>query len=773
MASATAWAQYTQNELDALVKRDLYSKTKTDDVVFGQQGPDNEPIFTSMMISGDNVWVAGDVLKTNTPQQSVDAGLAEKRTYVKMTSLYGADSNLAVAQAGVAALAGVSWQANNGANPSIAVKNWIDGSYGIAYTPLFLIVARTTTPAQDSSNLTSSNSANIANNSSCPFTFDCNTGVLTFLNTPAVSGAGAPFAYNLRTLTGTNPTRYTTYDLYVSGYTYKGPTVTNSTYSGGTGGGGASTQLVQNIGLNAYVNGATGSSSYLARNGGVLTYNLTLYGNSTVYDILMNYNTTPLSVSGAKTVLTTADMTSELVYNNSGAQGTAVYGNKQNVQTITHAGTITGLPNNLTPYNIPVTLTTTKAGGTGLGSTFTFNVPIKVSQPDNMGNADITVPFASTFTWSGATGWVDGISYFISPTTITIPAFSVRVTNMFNIVGAIAPGAGSTADSNTASTFTYFTASGAASGSDTATDLVVTNNRATSFANTLITSSPGGYAPGGTGYTNGLSIQLTVSASNSAVYGTFNNILNQASAATLLFPSADLQTYSGTASYMGYFSNSPALSRTAVGSGPTVGGFNYCTRISMGGYIALPPTLTGLLSNNGRDLGTIPANPTYSAWNNYDAVINPLDYGVYGVYTLNGSDFTTNLNRDYILPSTALWKASASKYVALRINTSAKLGVFRLSWSTPTSCTVVNVRAAWVYNSVVYGWYDGTADAGTTSTGCDNTSSSNTVRNFKINATGTPAPISNYQAASGGSTTDIYVIIEFTGKITLNSFVVS
>jgi len=769
MSNPAAWGEFTQNELDSVVKRDLYGKAKTDDVTLGQIGPANELIYTSPVVPGTSVWVAADVLKSSSPSSAVSAGVATKQSYVKMTSLYGATSTLAVCQSGVTALTGVSWQANDAGSPAVAIGNWIDSSYGIPYTPKFVIVAAGTVPLSDGSNLTSANSAPIANNTSCPFTFDVNTGVLTFLNGPAVSGSGATFAYNLASASGSP--RYTSYDLYVSGYTYAGPTVTASTYGGS--GGGTSTQLVQNIGLNAFVQGATASSTYVARNGGALTYNFTLFGNSTVYDVLFNYGsgTSPLYVGGTQTPLTTIDVTS-MRYNNSGAQGTATYGTSQNKQAITHVFS-TG-PSSISTYSIPVSISTLKAGGTGVGSTYTFSIPITVSPPDNMGNATL-LSFNAAFSWNGATGWVDGISYYISPTTVTIPQYSMRVLDIFNIVGAVTPSstAGLTAAAEAAA-ITYFSASGAASGSDTATDLVVTNNRSTSFASSLITSSPGAYAPGGTGYMNSSSVALTVLANNSQIYATFNNILNEYSSAIAIFPAvgSGLGSYGGSCTYMGYFPNNPTLNESNVLSSTTVGGFQYLNRISMGSYTTLPPTLTGSLSNNGNSLGALPVIPTYAFWNSYDAVVNPLDYGVYGVYTLNGSDFTTTLNSTYILPSTAQIHATTYKYVALRMNTASKLSTFSIRWSSPdSSCVVTGFQVAWVYNGVVYGWYDN-SNSGNTSTGCDNTGSTNTVRNIAINSYGGTPAIQAYNTATGGTSTDIYIVMQFTGKISLNSFIV-
>lgn len=180
-------------ELDYLYKKNAASTVKTDNATTKILAT-SETIFTSPIISSDNVWTESATLELG---PSFSSSIVSLRTRVKMTSARGVGPN-----PDIVALTGVAWTSG--------ITNWVDKKFHIGFAPTFEVASGTNPAPGDYTT--------IDNSSDYPMIFDYKSGVLTFLVTPyAANGV------DLTAKTGTD----TTWHVYITGYTYLGGTLEN------------------------------------------------------------------------------------------------------------------------------------------------------------------------------------------------------------------------------------------------------------------------------------------------------------------------------------------------------------------------------------------------------------------------------------------------------------------------------------------------------------------------------------------------------------------
>lgn len=178
-------------ELDYLYKKNAASTVKTDNAT-SKILATSETIFTSPIVSSDNVWTESATLELG---PSAASSIVTLRTRVKMTSARGVGPN-----PDIVALTGVAWTSG--------LTNWVDKKFHIGFAPKFEVASGTNPAPGDYKT--------IDNSSDYPMIFDYKSGVLTFLVTPyAANGV------DLTAKTGTD----TTWHVYITGYTYIGGTL--------------------------------------------------------------------------------------------------------------------------------------------------------------------------------------------------------------------------------------------------------------------------------------------------------------------------------------------------------------------------------------------------------------------------------------------------------------------------------------------------------------------------------------------------------------------
>jgi len=465
--------------------------------------------------------------------------------------------------------------------------------------------------------------------------------------------------------------------------------------TGSTGGSGPlDTNLRHNLGTFAYVDGATGSCSYNPISNQI-SYAITIYGNSTRYRL--NYAYTPTLVPNGYTSTTPVLST---IYN--GYTTSPVF-------TV-----ISGSPGG---YTGSVNIDTVIAGGTGIGSTYTLNVPITITQADSMGNPGI-VTYPTLSLVQGTPITVSGIVYYGPGSYTTISARALRVSNIYNVVG---PGV-----------FNYIVFGGSSSGSYAASTLVYNPPTYSAF-------------PSASGlnvnYYNGSSITLTITG-QSPVYATLYNAISKNTTVNPFFPSSSTGQ---SQTYIGYYGGS--VNETTIP--PNQGGTTNTT-------VSSPVVRMSILSSESTPVTPSSiANFNNTSMQTYDPAYNPTDGYFYA------SNFTSTLNSTYLLPSTATF-SSGTKYLLIKAPTTSQLANVTLQLGS-SATGIQGVRVKWVGTSGTYGWYNASVDW-QLSGGCQNGFSGNSYSwQIKINI----ADIASY--LGGGY---IYFNVQFTGRIALSEILV-
>ena len=180
-------------ELDYIYKKTAASTVKTDNATSSILAT-SQSIFTSPIMSSDNVWTESAILELG---PNFASSIVSLQTRVKMTSAHGVGPN-----PDIVALTGMAWTSG--------ITNWVDKKFHIGFAPTFEVASGTNPAPGDYKT--------IDNSSDYPMIFDYKSGVLTFLVTPyAANGV------DLTAKTGTD----TTWHVYITGYTYLGGTLEN------------------------------------------------------------------------------------------------------------------------------------------------------------------------------------------------------------------------------------------------------------------------------------------------------------------------------------------------------------------------------------------------------------------------------------------------------------------------------------------------------------------------------------------------------------------
>jgi len=680
----------------------------------------NELIPTSSIVNADNVWLDIDLLK----QGPVSASSIVTKQTVKMVSVHGTGN-----PPEISSLAGFAW--NSGCT------GWITSSYGIPYTPQFFIAPSNV----NTFNITSPSFTPMAHNAGNYFIFDQKSGVLTFLAPPNTSML--PYDLTSTTDDGYGNT-ITSYSLWIVGYTYNGRLL--STNTSNTGSGTTDPNLIRNIGINAYISGATGTYTYDQLQQ-TLSFPMTLVGNSLRYDLFFDLSATGCTPSSLTYNTTYSNYTGNAGYTNQ-VNGIAQSGNF----VVTPSVVLTNV-NPATNVPVPVLISTVNAGGTGAtgsGCKYSLSIPVTISASDAMGNPSISNASSYLSISNGSTIYtVSGIKYYSSTATIVVPLYYLQLQNIYNIIynpslnyAAFGGGVSAYTIAANSSTLVFGPSKGAYSPG--------TNNPPSG------NSSPGvalGYT-----YYNDQQITLYVSSSG-AVSLTITNNKGLSTTLASFFPSST--TYSGYTSQTGIGYLGGAVNETSVGS-YSLSGVTSITRISIQNA-----TSSATVPNTG--IPTEVSSFISTSLTNYDCQYVPLGTNAGCVFS---SDQHSALAGTYILPSgsSSLPSSPSVKQLLLRIDVTAPITTFALTLGTTAAshATISSMYVQWVDSSnglTTSTWWNG-LDAWTSGDGCGNGTplSGSAKYFFKLNT----AYINSY--ANGSY---IYVNVGFSGYMKLNEIIVS
>ena len=492
-------------------------------------------------------------------------------------------------------------------------------------------------------------------------------------------------------------------------------------------GSGTDLELVRNIGLNAWIDGATGTFGY-NQTTQALNYPITLIGNSVRYDLTFDYTGT-----GCVPNSTTS------TYNNTALFNNRVTGIYQSPNRITNPS-FTLNPVTAGNYEIPVTVSTALAGGVGKGSSYTFKIPVQITAADSMGSPIITYSTATLTITAGSTITVSGIQYYGPGSYITIPAKWLRISNFYNIV-------------YNSSLVNYVQFGGAGSKSE----LVGNLNYGAPLYNTAYNHSIDNPASGtNPQFANRSAFNVSVVSSGAVTITVTNN--KQASTSQNPFFPGNSNVSTFTQSSIGYLAAAPDETTIPPNQGGTnsISGLTSMTRVSI-----KTATTVGVATDNPDTTSGSPAIEPFNAatLTKYDAQYNP--------YTGNfhATNQSTSLASSYVLIASPAMPASTKKYLTLKVAVSAILKAFniRLGDTAATAGNITNLWVQWVdtANSVT-SWYD----AGvyyTGASGCQAGTATDNNTKWGIQMNKALDDSGSYQ-----NTSFIYINIEFTDKIRLS-----
>jgi len=489
----------------------------------------------------------------------------------------------------------------------------------------------------------------------------------------------------------------------------------------GATGAGVSTDLINNIGINAYISYATATFVYNQTNR-TIAYAVTLFGNSKFYDITFTYSAGFPGLSGGTPHATTVNNTSNIIYNNKPVSPPTT-----NLQ-VNYTGTFA----NVIPagsHTITITVSTANAGGVGTGSSYVVNYAISI---DDIG--DPTISFSDPTITQGTPVVISGITYYGTGTTVSYAARAFTLTNIYKVNSNYTlPNPG----------FNYITITSGVTLSNSTTNLE------------YISTAPSTYSdfPAGSGvnatYFNKIPVVLSLNntnvSENTASGSQITRVLRNAIDYTT---SGNLHSTSKQIGYINAWS-APTLEinipiKVSPANPRTIDGITSQTRMSFPNSQANPLTPTSFIDFNNATL------------TQYDPAYNPFNGRLYA------SDLATLLNGTYLLPSVASF-TSGTKYLVIKAAAQSRLRAFTLNLAGSTNIEEVYVRweganwgtATW-YNAKV-GWQS----AGGAST------STPTATSFPITIN---TDDYNYNATGGGN---IYINIRFTGIILMNQIVIS
>ena len=495
----------------------------------------------------------------------------------------------------------------------------------------------------------------------------------------------------------------------------------------GSGLAGTELELVRNIGLNAWIDGATGTSSY-NQNSRVLNYPMTLKGNSVRYDLTFDYTGTGcIANSTAFTYNSTA------LFNNY-ITGIAQSPNRIINPSFTLQTVAAG------NYEIPVTISTQYAGGVGNGSSYTVNIPVQITAADNMGNPVITYATATLTITSQNTVTVSGIQYYGPGSYVRIPSNWLNFTNFYNIV-------------HNPSLINYVQFGGVAVAGEA--DVVGNLGYGPSYTpyNRSTNNPPEGTNPS---FGNRNAFDITVEDAG-AITMTVTNNRGGTATRNPFFPVSG-QTNTGVQTAIGYLDSAPnETAGTIVKNTPPQAGVDTISGLTSFTRVSIKSATTNGTATDRPDTTSAIQNFSSATLTDYDVQYNP--------YTgnLHATNQASALASTYLLVAeTAMPAPTNRKYLTLKVAVTAILKNFtiKLGSTAATDNNITNVWVKWedTANNIT-SWYDASVayDAG----GCQAGSATNkkTVWGIQINS----AVDSTYTNASF-----IYINVLFTDKIKLS-----
>jgi len=502
----------------------------------------------------------------------------------------------------------------------------------------------------------------------------------------------------------------------------------------------------RNIILNAYIWDAEFVGVY---NGitKTVTYTVTLYGNSSYYDLTFSYvpSTSPSNHTYAVT-------NNNTIYNNLWATG------PQPPLSHPHYTFTTTFPFNTPPpqgvYNVTLAISTANAGGIGKGSTKSILGTLQIGQADDMGNPSISINPAPTPT-QGTGVVVSGVTYYGLNSLVTFAARTLTLNNIYKTIS----------NYGMPPLFNYLTINDSAP-SASRTDSTTNLEYGATSPYSLFPAASGVNAT----YYNRASVGFRLNGTNvpagssiaTGVYLTYS-LLNA------LSKTATERMYPESGSVLiGYINAWSSTKETIIPKNQagytTILGIDSQQRMSISNA-----QTTGQLFPNISNI--VPFDNTILT--NYDPAYNPFDGLFYAKGDLSDDPAPGSIQyslKNYILPTQTISFSGTTKYLVIRLTNSAPLRAFTLhlqnSGTDLTGVTGVSVYWKDTPNSKTYGWYDASTDWLLTG-GCQNGYSGNAyIWQIKINVAAT-----DYYnpSASGGN---IYINIRFTGQINLNQIAI-
>ena len=500
--------------------------------------------------------------------------------------------------------------------------------------------------------------------------------------------------------------------------------------SGAQGATGAvDTDLIRNIGLNAYILDADLAGTYVGATRTV-TYTITLYGNSSYYNITFSYARSSGSVPSDHSTI----RTSSTIYNNIYATGPQPqYVTAHN--TFSYPYLFSSVPAADT-YTVTMTVSTANARGSGVGSTYSKTMSLLIGASDDMGAPTLVVPLLALPTLNdGSKLKISGIEYYTSNTILTFSARSLRLNNIYNTLPSSPPD------------FNYITISDSASSTPTTHNTFSLQFVASPY--TAFSLSPAGQnneyynANSFTHILNGNNLSGSLATAVQVNYFLLNakNARTPAAGDSRLYPASTLIGYV----HSGWTTSKETDIPKDQGGRTTINGISTQTRMSIiDAATATNPTIAQLTSFNKDDL------------TDYDPAYNPFNQKLYA------SNILITLASNYILPPTASF-SSGTKYLVINSVTTAPLRQITLRLGSTTT-SITNVFVKWVGTNGETPWYDGSIQWDSAG-GCRNGSSGfNYIWQLRLN-------IASDSAYTGGG--NIYFNIQFTGEIQMNQIVIT
>jgi hypothetical protein len=200
---------------------------------------------------------------------------------------------------------------------------------------------------------------------------------------------------------------------------------------GGGEGGGASLDLIKNIGRSAYVDGATGTTAVFDGANNTLSFPMAIIGNSSRYSIKFDLSSTGCLPTTYTYNSTKLDITSQAGYTNyiKGLTQSDWDGYNFFLKPSVPLTQVSGFVG-----NVPVTINTLNAGGTGTvptsGWEYTMSIPVEL---DNLGDPILVIRPGSVSINSGytLTTILSGIAYY-TQAAVDVAPYSFIITNFYN-----------------------------------------------------------------------------------------------------------------------------------------------------------------------------------------------------------------------------------------------------------------------------------------------------------------------------------------------------